>query len=185
MVAVVRGGDADAKTSGAGADRGGPDWGDEEAKLTQTLGGGNSAGVGPEEEGKDGSRGLLKGETEEAAKVADVGSKSVPKAVAFTGEDDGNGRERCGGNWGRLGGGKQEGSGPVHEVVAEKWCAGDEGAGCAERLSEGPDNGKRADAEVAAEAGAGRTQGANGMGLIDDESGVVGGSERCEVGEGS
>jgi hypothetical protein len=86
-------------------------------------------------------------------------------------------------NWDGQGGGEDEASGTIDEVIAQVGGACSVGAGSAEGFSEGSDEDVRADAELGTQASAGWAEGAKSVGFIDDEGCVVGRRDGGKVDE--
>jgi hypothetical protein len=149
----------------------------------QCCGGSEGSSIVSEEERDDRSirAGGFKRKTESGSEARRPTGEGEAEVVTFRGRDDTQG---CSGR-GCDGRGRRccidEGARFVGEDGAEAGVARDEGAGSAESLAEGSDEDVWLDARLRAEAATRRAEGAEGMGLVDHEGGVVLDSE---VGQG-
>src|SRR5258708_29246266 len=113
-----------------------------------------------------------------------IGGEGGPPAIALGpgGQSDGGGTG--GGDRGWRGGGEDEGTGPVHQVLAEGRAPGHEPTEGSKRLAERPDEDVGPDTGGGAGAAPARTNDAEGVRLVDDEDGarVGGGAGQLEQG---
>ena len=187
MLVGVMGGEGDAESRLTGRNGRRPDGLQKVAGSPKGCSGGERGGVIADDKGNNGGgnwRGV-EWERETLAKPRGASGEGEAKLVAFGRGDDAKSAAGGGRDGWRSSSRIDEGAGFVGEDRTKAGGACYEGAGGSESLAERSDEDVGLAAELGAEASAGRTEGSEGMGLVDYQGSVVLGRELGKGAQGS
>jgi hypothetical protein len=180
LLSVV-GGEGDPKTGGSLSDGRGPDGLDQEAFVEKLKGCVDGELVWADDDGENGRGRRRCRQAEERAELVCVVEETLSKGVSLGGIEN---SERSIGGCGyrdRKSSGIDEAAGSVEEKGAKVCGSSGKSPACSDGLAQGAYQDIGLDPEVRGEAMAIWADGAEGMGFVDDECGLVSG---CDRGEG-